>query len=71
MLSRVAGQSAATLPAGFKGAWRLKPTSICWSFRGADHLHRILEEAQTIVSEALAKPPQAKSPSNAKVKEKP
>jgi phosphoglucomutase len=26
------------------------------SFRGADHLHRILEEAQTIVSEALAAP---------------
>ncbi len=28
------------------------------SFRGADHLHRILEEAQTIVSEALAASPQ-------------
>jgi phosphoglucomutase len=26
------------------------------SFRGADHLHRILEEAQTIVSAALATP---------------
>jgi phosphoglucomutase len=24
------------------------------SFRGADHLHRILEEAQTIVSETLS-----------------
>jgi phosphoglucomutase len=24
------------------------------SFRGADHLHRILEEAQAIVSEAVA-----------------
>ncbi|MEJ2552417.1 MAG: hypothetical protein P8Z34_17230 [Anaerolineales bacterium] len=28
------------------------------SFRGADHLHRILEEAQTIVSDALAASPQ-------------
>jgi phosphoglucomutase len=28
------------------------------SFRGADHLGRILEEAQTIVGEALASPPQ-------------
>ena len=26
------------------------------SFRGADHLRRILEEAQTIVSDALARP---------------
>jgi phosphoglucomutase len=26
------------------------------SFRGADHLRRILEEAQTIVSDALAAP---------------
>jgi phosphoglucomutase len=26
------------------------------SFRGADHLSRILEEAQTIVNEALAAP---------------
>jgi len=28
------------------------------SFRGADHLHRILEEAQTIVNDALAAPSQ-------------
>ena len=28
------------------------------SFRGADHLHRILEEAQTIVNDALAASPQ-------------
>ena len=28
------------------------------SFRGADHLHRILEEAQTIVNEAMAAAPQ-------------
>jgi phosphoglucomutase len=28
------------------------------SFRGADHLRRILEEAQTIVSDALAASPQ-------------
>ena len=28
------------------------------SFRGADHLHRILEEAQTIVSDALAAAPE-------------
>jgi phosphoglucomutase len=27
------------------------------SFRGADHLHRILEEAQTIVNDALAAAP--------------
>ncbi len=30
------------------------------SFRGADHLRRILEEAQTIVSEALTEPLQAR-----------
>jgi len=28
------------------------------SFRGADHLHRILEEAQRIVSDVLAASPQ-------------
>jgi phosphoglucomutase len=28
------------------------------SFRGADHLRRILEEAQIIVNDALAAPPQ-------------
>jgi phosphoglucomutase len=28
------------------------------SFRGAEHLHRILEEAQTIVNDALAAVPQ-------------
>ena len=40
------------------------------SFRGADHLRRILEEAQTIVSETLAAgTQQAKSPARTKVKE--
>ena len=34
------------------------------SFRGVDHLRRILDEAQTIVGEALAaSPQQPKSPS--------
>lgn len=36
------------------------------SFRGTDHLRRILEEAQTIVSDALAESP----PSEPKPKEK-
>ena len=42
------------------------------SFRGADHLRRIIEEAQTIVSEALAAGMrQTGSPAKAKVKERP
>jgi phosphoglucomutase len=41
------------------------------SFRGTDHLCRILEEAQAIVSEALAVPMQAGSPSTTIVKKKP
>ena len=42
------------------------------SFRGADHLRRILEEAQTIVSDALAASPQQPGiPSKTNVKEKP
>ena len=41
------------------------------SFRGADRLRRILEEAQAIVSEALGAPLQAKSPSRTNVKETP
>ena len=41
------------------------------SFRGADHLRRILEEAQTIVSDALAASPQQPGiPSGPKLKEK-
>jgi len=40
------------------------------SFRGAEHLHRILEEAQAIVSEALGVPLQVKSPSSTIVKKK-
>jgi phosphoglucomutase len=41
------------------------------SFRGADHLRRILEEAQTIVNDALAAVPQRSGPaSNTKGKEK-
>jgi len=42
------------------------------SFRGADHLRRILEEAQRIVSDALAaSPQQPQIPSKPKLKEKP
>ena len=42
------------------------------SFRGADHLRRILEEAQTIVSDALAASPQQPGiPSETKLKERP
>ena len=42
------------------------------SFRGADHLRRILEEAQTIVSDALAASPQQPGiPSKTNMKEKP
>jgi len=42
------------------------------SFQGADHLHRILEEAQTIINGALAaSPPKPGIPSEPKLKEKP
>jgi len=42
------------------------------SFRGADHLRRILEEAQTIVNDALAaSPQQPRIPSKTNIKEKP
>ena len=41
------------------------------SFRGNDHLHRIMEEAQAIVSKALAVPLQVKSPSKTILKKKP
>jgi len=42
------------------------------SFRGADHLHRILEEAQTIVGKALtSSPPQTRLPSGTKHTENP
>jgi phosphoglucomutase len=42
------------------------------SFRGADHLRRILEEAQTIVSDALAAaPPRSGLASNTNLEEKP
>ncbi len=42
------------------------------SFRGADHLRRIIEEAQAIVSKALTKgTQQVKSPAKTKVKETP
>jgi phosphoglucomutase len=41
------------------------------SFRGADHLRRILEEAQTIAGDALAAAPQQPGmPSQPKLKEK-
>jgi phosphoglucomutase len=42
------------------------------SFRGADHLRRILDEAQTIVSDALAAAPKEPGiPSEPKLEEKP
>ena len=42
------------------------------SFRGEDHLRRILEEAQTIVNDALAASPQQPGiPSKTNMKEKP
>ena len=42
------------------------------SFRGADHLRRILEEAQIIVSDALAVSPQhPEIPAKANLKEEP
>jgi phosphoglucomutase len=42
------------------------------SFQGADHLHRILEEAQTIINDALAaSPPKPGIPSKPKRKKKP
>jgi len=42
------------------------------SFRGADHLRRILEEAQTIVSDALAASPQQPGiPSKTNIRDKP
>jgi len=42
------------------------------SFRGEDHLRRILEEAQTIVNDALGRAPQGSGiPSELKLKEKP
>jgi len=41
------------------------------SFLSKDHLHRILKEAQMIISEALTAPPRGKSPSKLKIKEKP
>jgi phosphoglucomutase len=40
------------------------------SFRGADHLRRILEEAQTIVNDALAAAPQRSGPENTTPAEK-
>jgi phosphoglucomutase len=42
------------------------------SFQGADHLHRILEEAQTIINDTLlASPPKPGIPSKPKRKKKP
>jgi phosphoglucomutase len=42
------------------------------SFQGADHLRRILEEAQAIVSDTLAPPPQQPGiPFRASMKERP
>ncbi len=42
------------------------------SFRGADHLHRILEEARKIASDALAVSPQQPGiPSKTNMKDKP
>jgi phosphoglucomutase len=39
-----------TLPSGTEDIYKIYAES----FRGADHLHRILEEAQAIVNDALA-----------------
>jgi len=44
----------ATRPSGTEDLYKMYAES----FRGADHLRRILEEAQTIVSDTLAAAPQ-------------
>jgi hypothetical protein len=52
---KVAAESGwfAARPSGTENIYKIYAES----FRGADHLRRILEEAQTIVSDALAAPP--------------
>jgi phosphoglucomutase len=67
---KVAAQSGwfAARPSGTEDIYKIYAES----FRGADHLRRILEEAQTIVSAALAASPQQLGiPSEPKLKEKP
>jgi hypothetical protein len=50
----------------------MKVSPYAEGFRGANHLRRILEEAQTIVNDALAaSPPQPGISSNLKLREKP
>ncbi|OHB66167.1 MAG: phosphoglucomutase, alpha-D-glucose phosphate-specific [Planctomycetes bacterium RBG_13_63_9] len=58
----------AARPSGTEGIYKIYAES----FRGADHLRRILAEAQTIVGAALAaSPQQPEIPSEPKLKEKP
>ena len=66
---KVAAESGwfAARPSGTEDIYKIYAES----FRGADHLRRILEEAQTIVSDALAASPQQPGiPSGPKLKEK-
>jgi len=63
-----AGGWFAARPSGTENIYKIYAES----FRGADHLRRILEEAQTIVSDTLAAaPPEAGIPSGPKAKETP
>ncbi|MBK5282307.1 MAG: hypothetical protein JJE16_09485 [Nitrospiraceae bacterium] len=56
----------ATRPSGTENSYKIYAES----FRGADHLRHILEEAQTIVGDALAASPQQPgSPSKLKQRE--
>jgi phosphoglucomutase len=67
---KVAAESGwfAARPSGTENIYKIYAES----FRGADHLRRILEEAQRIVSDALAAAPQPPAiPSEPKPKEKP
>ncbi|MFH1575156.1 MAG: alpha-D-glucose phosphate-specific phosphoglucomutase, partial [Acidobacteriota bacterium] len=67
---KVAAESGwfAARPSGTEDIYKIYAES----FRGADHLRRILEEAQTIVNDALAaSPQQPEIPSEPKLKEKP
>jgi len=66
---KVAGESGwfAARPSGTENIYKIYAES----FRGADHLRRILEEAQVIVSDALAESPQkSRIPSAPKLEEK-
>ena len=52
----------AARPSGTENVYKIYAES----FRGADHLRRILEDAQTIVNDALTAGPQRSGPVNAK-----